>query len=318
MNLNESDVDKLGTPLADVSPVEASSQKPAVASQSDRELDVVYIDLDCLLDTRMGILAQHHPELAKEVLADGRYGRRLIDQFGSLTSRQFEELYEKRDMETLRYSVVTNVPLFLQRIIKDAIVHASMAKVDQELKYVINVWPYAFEDQELLEVLAACIRYHTLDTVEIEVVRIPPSKLTPTLIKKEYDIILMYSYQKWLYSHREEFDRVRCPSVTLVVPQLFYLDMPDQEALAECRRQNKDPMSMAEEQLGGHIRLKTVSASLFCMSEAITQENAADISLELRVQPEDIEEAAKKIGATVIDEPLKKPSMTGVDEDVML
>ena len=75
---------------------------------------------------------------------------------------------------------------------------------------------------------------------------------------------------------------------------------------------------MAEEQLGGHIRLKTVSASLFCMSEAITQENAADISLELRVQPEDIEEAAKKIGATVIDEPLKKPSMTGVDEDVML
>lgn len=313
---NESIVAGLGTPLADVSPVMVDDST-AARPQSDRELDVVYIELDTLLDTRIGTISQHRPELAPKLLNSGKYSQRIIDRFGDISPEQFDALYAKRDIETLKHSLLTNLPFFLQRIIKDCIVHASMTKIDQELKYVINVFPYNFDDHELLEMLAACVRYHTLDTVAIEIVRIPPDKLTPSLIKEEYDIMIMYRYQEWLYMHREELDRVRCPAVTLVVPQLFYRELPDREVLAECRKLNKDPMAIAEEQLAGHIRLKTMDVSLFCIHETVNENTAADISLELLIQPEDIENHAAKRGATVVNEPLKKPTLEG-EEDIML
>lgn len=314
--MQSSNTTGLGIPLADVNPVVVNDTTPERPA-TDRETDTVYMELDALLDTRLGVLEQHYPGLPAKVLKSGKYSQRLIDRFGKVTPERFNEIYAKRDMETLKYSILTNVVFFLQRIIKDCIVHASMTKIDQELRYVINVWPYAFEDEELLGVLASCIRHHTLDTVEIEIVRIPPHELTPTYIRDKYDIMIMYRYQDWLYMHREEFDRVRCPAVTLVVPQMFYMELPDREVLAECRKLNKDPMAIAEEQLMNHIRLKTMDVSLFCLHEALTQETAADISLELLVQPEDIERKAEEMGATVVNEPLKKPTLNG-EEDIML
>ena len=76
---NESIVAGLGTPLADVSPVMVDDST-AARPQSDRELDVVYIELDTLLDTRIGTISQHRPELAPKLLNSGKYSQRIIDR----------------------------------------------------------------------------------------------------------------------------------------------------------------------------------------------------------------------------------------------
>lgn len=292
-----------GVPISDVDPVKVNDTTKT--QDGDRETDVVYIELDALLDTRIGILHQHHPELAVSVLRSGKYPKRLIDRFGSISAKEFDALYATRDIETLKHSILTNVPFFLQRLIKDCVVHASLTKVDQHLHYVVNTYPYNFDNDELKDTLISCLSFHMLDAVEISVVHLSPQELTPTYIKSNFDIMLMYRFQDWLYMHREEFKLVRCPGVTVVAPAIFWHEMPDPETIQECRNIGRDPIQIAEEQTAEFIRLKFMDVSLFCINEQINAETAADISLELQVQPEDIERAAAMIGAKVVaEEPL--------------
>lgn len=302
-----------GVPLIDVNPLPVQDN-PKQGESNERETDVVYIELDALLDTRLGLLHEHYPDLAVQVLKSGKYHKRLIDRFGSVTPKQFEELYAKRSIETLKHSILTNVPFFLQRLIKDCVVHASLTKVDQHLHYVINTWPYDFGDDALKQMLISCVSFHMLDAVDVSVIHMPPEQLTPSEIKDKYDIMIMYRFQEWLYMHREEFKLVRCPAVTVVAPAMYYLEMPDPETIQECRNIGRDPIQIAEEQTAEFIRLKFMDVSLFCINEMITPENAADISLELQLQPEDIVAFAESHGLKVVEEPPLQPLSAYADK----
>lgn len=292
-----------GIPLGDIDPVKVTDNTQT--RESDRETDVVYIELDALLDTRLGVLYQADPELAVKVLDSNKYRKRLIDRFGHISAEKFEELYKKRDIDTLKKSVLTNMPYFLQRLVKDCIVHSSVTNVDQELCFVVNTYPYVFEDESLLTMLKDCIGYHMLDAVDIRIVHMPPEELTPRYVKENFDILIMYRFQEWLYMHRDEFLIHRCPAVTLVAPAIYWKEMPDAETINECRTIGRDPITIAQDQLAEYIAVRFMEVSLFSIHESITKETAADISLELQLQPEDIEKIAKAKGMKVVNEEIK-------------
>ncbi len=274
---------------------------------SNREHDVIMIYLDTLLDTVMGTIAQNDSELAVKLLDSKRYRNRVLDKFAHITHEQFQEMYAKRDIDTLRHSILTNLPFFLQRIIRDCMVHATQVKMDQELTFMVNVWPYEF-DEGMSRMLEACIRYHTFDTSKVTIVRVSDEELTPQYVREELDIIIRYSYKDWLYMHREEFDRHLCPHVTLVVPQIFQSGMIDNEGMMICKQMGKSPFELAEEALANLIRLKIMPVSLFCVNEKMTKDKAADIVLGLEIQPEDIQEIAERMGATIVEEEALKPN----------
>ena len=268
---------------------------------SNREHDVIMVYLDTLLDTVMGTIAKNDPALAVKLLDSKRYRTRVLDKFAHITHEQFQEMYAKRDIDTLKHSILTNLPFFLQRIIKDCMVHATQVKMDQELTFIVNVWPYEF-DEGMNAMLEACIRYHTFDTSKVSIVRISDEELTPQYVREEIDILIRYTYKDWLYMHRDAFDRYLCPHVTLVVPQIFQSGMIDNEGMMLCKQMGKSPFELAEEALANLIRLKIMPVSLFCVNEKMTKEKAADIVLGLEIQPEDIHEIAKQMGATVVEE----------------
>lgn len=303
-----------GVPLGDIDPVKYTDGTPA--RDGVRETDVVLIELDALLDTRLGVLHQHHPDLAVKVLKTGKYRKRLIDRFGNITPTEFDELYSRRDMDTLKNSVLTNMPFFLQRLVKDCIVHTSVTNIEQQLCYMINVYPYKFEDESLIEMLKSCISYHMLDAVDIRIVSMAPEEITPQYLKENIDIIVMYRFQEWLYMHREEFLKFRCPAVTLVAPAIYWKELPDAETINECKAIGRDPISIGQDQLAEFITARFMDVSLFSIHEAINKETAANISLELQVQPEDIEKLAKERNAAIVDEPLK-PIADYAPEDIL-
>lgn len=272
---------------------------------TNREHDVIMVYLDTLLDTVMGTIAKEDPELAIKLLDSKRYRTRVLDKFAHISHEQFQKLYAARDVETLKHSFLTNLPYFLQRIIKDCMVHATRVNMEQELTFIVNVWPYEF-DESMSQMLEACIRYHTFSTSKVEVVRISDEDLTPEYVREELDIIIRYSYKDWLYMHREAFDRFLCPHVTLVVPQIFQNGMIDNEAMVICKQMGKSPFELAEQAMSNLLRLKVMPTSLFCVNEMMTKEKAADIILGLEIQPEDIEEIANQMGAAVVEEPALK------------
>lgn len=302
--LNNNPTPASDKPLGDLDHLVGLRKKSMIkpAPGAGRERDTVMIYLDAILDTVMGTIAKHDPKLAVKLLDSERYRTRVLDQFAHITHAQFNELYAKRDVDTLKHSVLSNVPFFLQRMIKDCMVHSTKVNMEQELHFIVNTWPYDF-DEAMNEMLKTCIRYHTFDTSTVTVVSISDAELVPQFVREELDIIIRYQYKDWLYMHREAFERNLCPHVTLVAPQIFQNGMIDHEGMLVCKRIGKSPFELAEEACANMIRLKIMPTSLFCVNDNFTKEKAADIISGLEIQPEDIEEIAKQMGATIVEEP---------------
>ena len=300
VHLNENPKPASASPLDAV--IGENKKMIGSAPGSSRERDTIMIYLDAILDTVMGTIALHDKALAVKLLDSKRYRTRILDKFAHITNEQFNELYAKRDINTLKHSVLSNVPFFLQRLIKDCMVHATKVKMDQELHFIVNTWPYEF-DGEMDEMLTSCIRYHTFDTSSVSVVSLSDKEMTPKYVRDELDIIIRYQYKDWLYMHREEFERYLCPHVSLIAPQIFQNGMIDNEGMLICKRIGKSPFELAEEACSNMIRLKIMPVSLFCVNDNFTKEKASGIISGLEIQPEDIEEMAKQMGAVLVEEP---------------
>lgn len=301
VSLNENPRPPCADPLDNSDLPKPKTNNPSTPG-SNREHDVIMVYMDGLFDTVFGTIAREDSALAQKLLASQRYRNRLLDKFAHISNERFKELYAKRDIETLKHCGVTNVTHFLQRIVKDSMVHASGTGMHQELTFMVNIWPYEIDD-ELANVVAECVRFHTFNTSRIEVVSISDEDLKPQWVRNEVDIIIRYNYTDWLYMHREEFNKSLCPHVALVVPAIFHNGMPDAEANAICKRLGKSPFEIAEEVNSPIIRLKIMPVSMFCLTDSVNKENAKDIALRLQVQPEDLLDYAKKRNAKVTIEP---------------
>lgn len=216
-------------PLGDLLEMKKKGMIPP-APGAGRERDTVMVYLDSMLDTVMGTIAKHDKGLAIKLAGFSALPHSGAGPVAHITHAQFSEMYAKRDIETLKLSVLSNVPFFLQRLIKDCMVHSTKVKMEQELHFIVNTWPYEF-DEDMNEMLTNCIRYHTFDTSSVSVMCISDEELTPQYVRDQLDIIIRYQYKDWLYMHRESFERYLCPHVTLVVPQIFQSGMIDHEGM---------------------------------------------------------------------------------------
>jgi hypothetical protein len=297
MNSEPSIVEAISpSPTTPSEPIRDPSQAAVLSGSDKKESDTedIYLDLDAIIDTRMGTLAKIDPKHAVAALDSGNYHKRMTDTFAGVSKEEFRQVYAERDLDTLRLSVLSNVVFFLRRLVKDSLVSSIMHQRVEKMCFTVNVWPYNFDDPGLVEMLIGCIRFHTYSTSSVRIISIPDEELTPDYCAKNFQIMIRYNWVNWMNKHKAFFEKRGIPNLTLVVPEMFYDEVPTEEDIHRLELRKHNPFKMTEEITAPLIRLKHMPVSLFSIHEAITKTTAETIIKRVEVTQEDIEEFLAK------------------------
>lgn len=112
--------------------------------------NTILVDLDCLLDTRVGTLFSLNPEEAQRILGRG-FRNRLSDtvsQFSEVISdAAYKEAYENRSQYTLAQSRPTNLNSELIEQLKTMYLKINTPRENlTDYVIVVNLYPYQFSD----------------------------------------------------------------------------------------------------------------------------------------------------------------------------
>jgi hypothetical protein len=176
------------------------------------------IELDVILDTRMGTIASYgHEALTKNVVPS--YFVRQTDNF---KLDDYKERYKNRDKTTLGNSVRTP---FLENVVLPFIDDRNKSMLSgpeaSVPRLIINTFPYVLTDEEI-NIIARSVAAVTQKLCEIQVVYWSYSDITPAMLKKEFVAMALYDYVEWIEVHSRGKEKLTstCPDVALFGPEI--------------------------------------------------------------------------------------------------
>lgn len=178
------------------------------------------VDLDSILDTRLGTIAKFGPEAHARVMYSG-YFNRVSDHFVDIDPDRFFELYQKRDVTTLAASMVTQVA----SIVNDFVRRVNISYLNSPIRPIpcidINIYPYVIPD-EICTKIAKALAVLITGQANVGYVSYSPKDLYYDLVKFNYDHLVMYDPSEWLSAHAEDWEKRMkgLADVTLIFPIL--------------------------------------------------------------------------------------------------
>lgn len=187
-----------------------------------------YVDLDALLDTRLGVLSSLDEEAAAS-LDLTKYRERISDQFKHLGLSQIDDdvyrtAYRKRTADVLPHAMMTPVSLYLNialtELEKEAMAGSPLAG---PAKLTINLWPYKDLTPPEIEAICAAMFHRSGVFTSIETICESPKIITTDFIAyKQWNMMFMYGFWEWFeYQWSRWTQKPRCiPNTVIVAPQL--------------------------------------------------------------------------------------------------
>lgn len=221
----------------------------------NKKTEVIYAELDGIFDTRAGTIARLSQEAALAVLLSG-YHEREIDEFAGVDMEAYRDLYQKRDVETLKHSGVTNVVSLISDMVRAIAAKAIVHPLLKGAKVVINTYPYKLGSEELVELGKAVeARIRPLASEElnptsytpIEFIHMSPEELTPQFCKQEqYAMMLVYEYDSWMSLHTKAFEHTRLADVVMIAPAIYYNQLPSESEMDDLKKNAAHPLHAVE------------------------------------------------------------------------
>ena len=130
----------------------------------------ILVELDALLDTRLGAIAFLNPQVADSILENSAsYVERKSDEFDRVDSRinleEYKQVYKERGKkEICKFSFLTVFVDTLDIMIRDMERKASMGNPEYSLPTLdVNIYPYIFnegEKESLIETLSELLGFN--------------------------------------------------------------------------------------------------------------------------------------------------------------
>lgn len=195
--------------------------------ESSQQIKIL-VDLDSLLDTRIGILSLLDSETIGEVAAKG-YRTRSNDRFWELAEvdqEGYEFLWANRNVNIALNSLITNIPFILTKVTSKIVEESIKDPTLSKPTVVINTAPYELTSSDL-EQLKAVLQIYLGDLIDIETLYLDDNVLTPKFIKENWQIIFKYDFNSWLQKHQETIGECPIPEVTMYIPKLLESNYED-------------------------------------------------------------------------------------------
>jgi hypothetical protein len=207
----------------------------------------ILIELDALLDTRLGAMRVFSESLWTNTWNDPAYYNRLVDDFdhyGAGTTLMWRGIYEQRgslrDAESgqllvLKNSIMTcmvgKIGMHLRQLYSTKTTSPNFIGADVK----VNVWPYELEQVDMDEIVLALEQMMVPDEsgsdveivdTQISCVRLSPAELTLDEIREKFSRVVMYNFNEWWdIQAKAIYEAERGATLTeFVVPELLRLD----------------------------------------------------------------------------------------------
>jgi hypothetical protein len=231
----------------------------------------IYVDLDTILDTRMGTLFDpSNPSKYEKYILSGRYFNRDEDNFPDTDMEEYREKYSKRNSHILDNSLITGI---LREIYNLCVINISSSMynpVKQIPRIILNTYPYNLgltEKNKIIRAIAISLK----DLPEIELVYMSLEEVTVRYIKEKISFMYLYHWFLWLEIHALNggFKRLGSPETILFAPRL-YMDKSvienDKESLNHIRRDPDYFFKMVQELSRPFIDLQFMPVEMFCFT----------------------------------------------------
>lgn len=235
-------------------------------------LNGVYVDLDALMDTRLGTLVELDDSLLEHVMKNG-YTSRDEDVFPDVPKELYRELYKKRDTQTLLYSIKTKMLEYLKETIQAMRKVLPLEAYGSKVDITINAYPFTLTPEQR-QTYAELITDALGPLVNVQVIYAGPELFTPTYCKSNYSLIIKYEYADWLEYHAHAFQKHPIPDVTLFVPDIWFKDKPSADVIEKTTVESMHPMEAMEFASAPFICLKLISVAYYC-ADIFPTESAA-------------------------------------------
>lgn len=225
----------------------------------------IYIELDCILDTRLATLCQVDESLVDAAFANN-YFKRQEDSFPKIKKETFKTLYDNRDSETLKFAYQTSCVELVNIIINTVLKNC----VDQPLatgcKLFVNIYPYKLTDIEINTLLALMIE-QTRDLVDIEIINMSPDSLTTSYCRDKIDCMFMYDYNAWLDAQCKNKNILKAVirHIKVYGPRIYFNKIPSDSELKSMEKDGLTPFKAVEDMASVLVDLDLIDISMFCV-----------------------------------------------------
>lgn len=194
------------------------------------EKQVILLDIDMLLDTRLAVLSELNFEWVKKNLDNG-YRYRLSDHWDDvdvgIDQQAYDAIYSNRNKIILHNARMTNIMYMLLDLIRNY-EHELLSTntMLSEVVLVINIHPYDLTDEECYRLLQ-CLTEYLGEMIKLRIINKPIEELSiHYMVSLGYTQFIVYDISKWLQYHyggktRYE-DMQRNTDFTIVAPRLIY------------------------------------------------------------------------------------------------
>ena len=224
----------------------------------------LFVDVDCLYDTRLASLEQIDPRLALEALV-ANYTTRQEDVFPLIDRDTFRQLYRTRTNSTLLIAAPTQMFTVMQNFIRACTDQNIKSPFRGRIDVYVNLYPYRLTKEQAQAFLkpVAEICGHVAN---VHVVNYSDEQITPKFLRKNISLLIKYDYASWLdhVAKNESIKHHQVPDVQFMVPELYFERKPTEEEINEIKRNNQDPFRQLREISAGLIGLEFVPIEYYC------------------------------------------------------
>lgn len=224
------------------------------------------VELDSLLDTRLGALSTIDDQAARIAL-EGDWHERRCDDFKKLTkgrveNDQFWEVYDRRDKRTLALSRPTGIVFLLSDLARELEAQKLSTPFVERFRVDLNVYPYQFEPWEEEE-LKTLVQSYASMTTEVRIVSYSLDELEPETIKEQWDGVILYEFDRWFSKHTDALNGCFNPRGTMIVPALLVEEPEREEDLIIEGAEHLTPFNVLEFSLVERIALEMIHPKEF-------------------------------------------------------
>lgn len=226
------------------------------------------INLDVLLDARLGAVSVLDPQYAQKLLFDGwtkRKDDRALAKSSSFTLAEYEKLLNSGDVEVLANSLPTLITNYIYKTIRESERESIVGDCVNKHCVLINTHPYQLNKEEIDE-LKDIVEHRIPNAHSVEVMCTPIHFLSPSYLKGlEVTHFVNYHFAKWLDFFTEDLVNSPLPSLVMLCPKLLTKNVEEMDDPAMAAELIKElcPFSAMELQFVMLLSLRFIDIEYF-------------------------------------------------------
>lgn len=224
----------------------------------------ILVDIDCLLDTRLGLVRTRFPDKFQHIEME-IYRQRMSEVWAkAIGINDWEAEYATRDVTVLSNSRPTAFVEVLNDIIEQELIAMKLGQPTEPPTLSVNYSPYDLSEAERREFTRAFT--DLFPVISVEVVKRPVRTLDPITLTRNWDCWFMYDWYGWIEANMARLQN-RIPKFVINRPALFTPEMTP-EVAATLKELEGNPFDELKKALAEFITVDTLDVSIFSENPA--------------------------------------------------